>query len=292
MKITEGYMPFQGYQTYYRIIGEAKNNTAPLLLLHGGPGSSHNYFEMLDDLANAGFQLIMYDQLGCGKSSAPDQPELWQAQTWIDELAALRDYLDLGHVHLLGQSFGGMLAIMYLLEKKPQGVDSLILSSTLSSAKLWASEQHRMIKYLPQKEQDAIAQAEKTDDYTTPGYQSANEHYMALHAAAPVTESSPEPLRRAKINGQQAYQVAWGPNEYTPTGTLHDYEYTERLTEITIPTLITNGTDDLCTPLVAKTMYDHLQNAKWKLFRNSRHMPFVEHHDKYVILLKDWLTKH
>ncbi|KRK11217.1 proline iminopeptidase [Ligilactobacillus pobuzihii] len=292
MKITEGYMPFQGYQTYYRIIGEAKNNTAPLLLLHGGPGSSHNYFEMLDDLANAGFQLIMYDQLGCGKSSAPDQPELWQAQTWIDELAALRDYLDLGHVHLLGQSFGGMLAIMYLLEKKPQGVDSLILSSTLSSAKLWASEQHRMIKYLPQKEQDAIAQAEKTGNYTTPGYQIANEHYMALHAAAPVTESSPEPLRRAKINGQQAYQVAWGPNEYTPTGTLHDYEYTERLAEITIPTLITNGTDDLCTPLVAKTMYDHLQNAKWKLFRNSRHMPFVEHHDKYVILLKDWLTKH
>ena len=292
MKITEGYMPFQGYQTYYRIIGEAKNNTAPLLLLHGGPGSSHNYFEMLDDLANAGFQLVMYDQLGCGKSSAPDQPELWQAQTWIDELAALRDHLDLEHVHLLGQSFGGMLAIMYLLEEKPQGVDSLILSSTLSSAKLWASEQHRMIKYLPQKEQDAIAQAEKTDDYTTPGYQSANEHYMALHAAAPVTESSPEPLRRAKINGQQAYQVAWGPNEYTPTGTLHDYEYTERLAEITIPTLITNGTDDLCTPLVAKTMYDHLPNAKWELFQNSRHMPFIEHHDKYIVLLKDWLTKH
>ena len=292
MKITEGYMPFQGYQTYYRIIGEAKNNTAPLLLLHGGPGSSHNYFEMLDDLTNAGFQLVMYDQLGCGKSSAPDEPELWQAQTWIDELAALRDHLDLGHVHLLGQSFGGMLAIMYLLEEKPQGVDSLILSSTLSSAKLWASEQHRMIKYLPQKEQDAIAQAEKTGDYTTPGYQIANEHYMALHAAAPVTESSPEPLRRAKINGQQAYQVAWGPNEYTPTGTLHDYEYTERLAEITIPTLITNGTDDLCTPLVAKTMYDHLPNAKWELFQNSRHMPFIEHHDKYIVLLKDWLAKH
>ena len=292
MKITEGYMPFQGYQTYYRIIGEAKNNTAPLLLLHGGPGSSHNYFEMLDDLANAGFQLVMYDQLGCGKSSAPDEPELWQAQTWIDELAALRDHLDLEHVHLLGQSFGGMLAIMYLLEEKPQGVDSLILSSTLSSAKLWASEQHRMIKYLPQKEQDAIAQAEKTDDYTTPGYQSANEHYMTLHAAAPVTESSPEPLRRAKINGQQAYQVAWGPNEYTPTGILHDYEYTERLAEITIPTLITNGTDDLCTPLVAKTMYDHLPNAKWELFQNSRHMPFIEHRDKYIVLLKDWLNKH
>jgi Lysophospholipase len=72
---------------------------------------------MLDDLAQEGFQLVMYDQLGCGQSSAPDQPELWQAQTWLDELTELRSYLHLDHVHLLGQSFGGMLALMYLLEK-------------------------------------------------------------------------------------------------------------------------------------------------------------------------------
>lgn len=292
MKITEGYMPFHSYQTYYRIIGEAKNNTSPLILLHGGPGSSHNYFEMLDDLAEAGFQLIMYDQLGCGYSSAPDRPKLWQAQTWIAELTALRNYLHLDRVHLLGQSFGGMLAIMYLLETKPQGVQSLILSSTLSSAKLWASEQHRMIKYLPEAEQQAIATAEKKGDYSAQAYLAANDHYMTLHATAPVTKDSPEPLRREKINGQQAYLTAWGPNEYTPTGTLHDYEYTDRLAEISIPTLITNGTDDLCTPLVAKTMYDHLPNAKWNLFQNSRHMPFVEHHEEYVTLLKSWLSEH
>lgn len=292
MKITEGYMPFHDYQTYFRIVGEAKKNTAPLILLHGGPGSSHNYFEMLDDLAQEGFQLVMYDQLGCGQSSAPDQPELWQAQTWLDELTELRSYLHLDHVHLLGQSFGGMLALMYLLEKKPQGVQSLILSSTLSSAKLWASEQHRLIKYLSQAEQEAIAVAEKTGNYSEPAYLAANAHYMALHAAAPVTKDSPEPLKRAKINGKQSYMTAWGPNEYTPTGTLRNYEYTDRLAEIKIPTLITNGTDDLCTPLIAKTMYDHLSNAQWKLFQNSRHMPFVEHHDEYINLLSSWLTEH
>lgn len=292
MKITEGLMPFHDYHTYYRIVGEAHNNTAPLLLLHGGPGSSHNYFEMLDDLADQGFQLIMYDQLGCGRSSAPDRPDLWQASTWISELSALRNYLHLDRVHLLGQSFGGMLAIMYLLETKPQGVQSLILSSTLSSAKLWASEQHRMIKYLPQAEQTAIATAEQTGDYSTPAYLAANEHYMALHAAAPITANSPEPLRRPKLNGDQAYLTAWGPNEYTPIGNLHDYEYTDRLNELTLPTLITNGTDDLCTPLVAKTMFDHLPNASWKLFQNSRHMPFVEHHDEYVNLLGHWLLEH
>lgn len=292
MKITEGFMPFHGYQTYYRIVGEAQHETVPLILLHGGPGSSHNYFEMLDDLAESGLQLIMYDQLGCGRSSAPDQPELWQAETWMDELAELRRYLKLDRVHLLGQSFGGMLAIMYLLERKPKGVQSLILSSTLSSASLWASEQHRMIKYLPANEQAAIATAEQTGNYETPEYLAANEHYMALHAAAPVTAASPEPLRRPKQNGDQAYLTAWGPNEYNPLGNLHNYEYTDRLHELTLPTLITNGTDDLCTPLVAKTMFDQLPNANWHLFQNSRHMPFVEHHDEYVSLLRDWLTQH
>ena len=75
MKIVEGYMPFLEYQTYYRIVGE-KSDKAPLLLLHGGPGSTHNYFELFDELALSGRQIIMYDQLGCGLSSMPDNTDL------------------------------------------------------------------------------------------------------------------------------------------------------------------------------------------------------------------------
>jgi len=84
-KVTEGYMPFMGYQTYYRIVGEAKGK-APLLLLHGGPGSTHNYFEVLDCIAETGRQVISYDQIGCGKSYLDGHPELWTQKTWIDEL--------------------------------------------------------------------------------------------------------------------------------------------------------------------------------------------------------------
>ena len=85
MKIVEGYMPFLEYQTYYRIVGE-KTDKAPLVLLHGGPGSTHNYFEVLDRLAEEdGRQIIMYDQIGCGNSYVENRPDLWNAETWAKE---------------------------------------------------------------------------------------------------------------------------------------------------------------------------------------------------------------
>ena len=127
-QITEGYMPFIGYQTYYRIVGEPSDK-APLLLLHGGPGSTHNYFEVLDCIADTGRQVISYDQIGCGNSYLDGHPELWTLQTWIDELIALRDYLHLDHVHILGQSWGAMQAIAYAIDNNPTGVKSMILSS-------------------------------------------------------------------------------------------------------------------------------------------------------------------
>lgn len=292
MKITEGYMPFKEYQTYYRVVGEQDQGKKPLILLHGGPGSTHNYFEVLDEMAVNGRQLIMYDQLGCGKSAVPSNPSLWTKETWVAELQALREHLGLEEVHILGQSWGGMLAIIYACDYQPQGIQSLILSSTLSSAKLWAQEQHRMITFMSEADQKAIAQAEATGNYDDPEYLAANDRYMVRHAAAVPTEDSPEPLRREKVPGTESYITAWGPNEYSPMGTLHDYEYTDQLSVLQTPALITSGTNDLSTPLVSKTMYDALPQATWELFAHSRHMPFVEEKAKYMRILEAWLRAH
>lgn len=289
MKITEGYMPYLEYKTYYRIVGEATGNKKPLLLLHGGPGSSHNYFEVLDCLAENGRQIIMYDQLGCGLSATPSRPDLWNAKTWVNELIALRKHLNLDEVHILGQSWGGMQAIIYMCDYKPEGVKSIILSSTLPSAKLWAKEQHRMISYMAQEHQDAIRKAEETGNFDDPDYLKANDLFMLQHCASVPDENSPECLRRKKISGGEAYVTGWGPNEYNPTGTLGNYEYTDRLHEITVPTLITSGNHDLSTPLIAKTMYDRIPNAKWELFADSRHMTFVDEHEKSCRIYNEWM---
>ena len=291
-KVEEGYMPFRGHQVYYRIVGERQEGKAPIILLHGGPGSTHNYFEVLDQIAETGHQVIMYDQLGCGKSYVEGHPELWKTETWVDELDALRKYLHLDQVHLLGQSWGGMLALAYVYERHPDGIRSLILSSTNPSASMWVKEQHRLVKYLPEKEQKAIAKAEATGDFDSKAYKSAIAHYMEQHCAAPVTADSPECLRREKKAGTLSYIYGWGPNELNATGDLKDFEYLEKMKSIDIPTLVISGSEDLCTPAIAKAMHDALPNSKWELFVGSRHMPFVEDHDHYCKVLAEWLMTH
>lgn len=285
MKITEGYMPFEGFQTYYRVVGECKEGKKPLVLLHGGPGSTHNYFEVLDKIAETGRQVIMYDQIGCGNSFVEGHPELFNADTWIKELMELRKHLGLDEIHLLGQSWGGMQAIWYALEYKPKGIKSYILSSTLSSAKLWEKEQKRRISYMSKEDQEALL----NPDYDSKEYADALDRFMKMYCAGEVTENDPECLRRPKKSGSEAYVVGWGHNEFSPTGTLAGYEFTDRLHEIKEPCLITSGAIDLCSPYIAKTMYDRIPNSKWELFEYSRHMPFVEENEKYMEVLTEWL---
>lgn len=290
MKITEGYLPFREGRTYYRAVGECTGSKKPLLLLHGGPGSTHNYFEVLDDLAERdGRMVIMYDQIGCGNSYIEGHPEYFTAPVWIEELENLRRELKLTDVHILGQSWGGIMALWYALDYKPQGVRSYILSSTLPSAKLWEQEQHRRISYMSPEDRQALAQALATGNYDDPAYLRALDRFMAQHCG-PILDELPECLTRAKKTGRESYLVGWGPNEFTPTGTLSGFEVTDRLHEIETPCLITSGQRDLCSPYIAKTMFDRLPHARWELFQYSGHMPFVEEHEKYVTVLADWLN--
>ena len=292
MEIREGYMPFLEYKTYYRVVGKNTGNKKPLVLLHGGPGSTHNYFEVLDRIAEEdGRQLVMYDQIGCGNSYVENRPDLWNSKVWIEELIELRKHLGLDEIHLLGQSWGGMQTLEYVCNYKPEGLKSIILSSTLPASWLWAEEAQRMIAQMPQDMQDAIKKATEFGDYSSPEYQAAEAEYMRQHCAGEVTENDPECLRRPKKAGRESYVVGWGPNEFTPLGTLKDYDVIDQLGDIKEPALIINGGNDLCTPYVAKFMYDRIPNSEWELFRTCRHMCFVEDNDHYVEVLKKWMNK-
>ena len=292
MKITEGYMPYLEYKTYYRVVGDPNPKKAPLILLHGGPGSTHNYFEVLDKVAEMdNRQLIMYDQIGCGNSYVDNRPDLWNREVWVKELMALREHLGLDEVHILGQSWGGMQALEYVCNYKPEGVKSIILSSTLPASWMWGLERKRNISLMPKEMQDAIDKATSTGDYSSPEYQAAEAEYMLRHCAGPTDENSPECLTRKVKKGGEAYVVGWGPNEFTPLGTLKDYDVTEQLKDIKQPALVVSGGYDLCTPYIAKYMYDRIPNSKWELFRDCRHMCFVEENEKYIDMLIKWLNE-
>jgi len=291
MKIQEGYMPYLGYQTYYRIVGENTTNKKPLILLHGGPGSTHNHFEVLDSLAKEdGRQLIMYDQIGCGKSYVDNRSDLWNAKTWVEELIALRKHLGIEECHLLGQSWGGMLLLDYVCNYKPDGIKSIVLSSTLPASWMWGEEQQRLIKFMSKEMQEAIASATSTGDYSAPEYLAAEAEYMLRHCNGPDSEDPRECVRRETKSGEEAYVVGWGPNEFTPLGTLKEFDVTAQLKDIKEPALVINGGNDLCTPYIAKYMYDRIPNARWELFRNCRHSCYVEETEQYITLLKEWLN--
>src|SRR5437879_3881963 len=128
MKRTEGNVPFRGFQTWYRVVGEREDEgKLPLLLLHGGPGATHDYLEPLEGMAETGRRAIFYDQLGCGKSDLPDDPSLWTTELFVDEVGAMREALGLERVHVFGNSWGGMLALEYALTR-PAGLVSLVLT--------------------------------------------------------------------------------------------------------------------------------------------------------------------
>ncbi len=119
-------MDFMGCRTYYRTVGECRDGRKPLLLLHGGPGSTHNYLEVLDPLAEEGRMLVYYDQVGCGLSPAPGRKDLFNRETWIKELISLREHLGLDEIHLLGHSWGGMMLLEYVCRYPHPGLKSLI----------------------------------------------------------------------------------------------------------------------------------------------------------------------
>ena len=293
MEIKEGYVSFRGFKTYYRIANPDGKRT-PLLILHGGPGSTHNSYEVLDDLASLDDRpIITYDQIGCGLSSLDDpHPNLWVKETWVDELINLRSKLNLTKIHLMGHSWGGMLAIIYYADKKPFGIKSLVLSSTLSSVKLWREETHRLVEFLSEADQKAIKDAEETNDFDSLEFNLAMQHYMRKFVGGPWTDKDPSCLIREKKTGHESYLASWGPSEFSPNGTLKDYEYTDTLKNIKCPVLLTSGANDESTPVQNKLMFDMIQSEKkWVLFQHSRHMSYVEEHEKYIEELRKFLDQ-
>src|SRR5215471_18740270 len=183
----EGYIPVSGeYRVWYRIIGGgAERENIPLLALHGGPGVPHDYIENLADLASDTRRVIFYDQLGCGRSDQPEDTSLWRVDRFVEELGIVRRELGLDRVHLLGQSWGGMLAIEYVLTQ-PKGIVSLILASTLSSMPLWIAEADRLRGELPPAVQATLLRHEQAGTTDDPEYQKAMQVFYERHVCRVV----------------------------------------------------------------------------------------------------------
>jgi len=289
--VQEGLIPFHGYQTWYRVVGEREEpGKLPLLALHGGPGATHDYLEPLEALAATGRRVIFYDQLGCGRSATPSNPALWTVDLYVEEVGAVRAALGLDRVHILGQSWGGMLGMEYALTQ-PDGLASLTIADSPASMLQWVAEANRLRADLPPEVQRTLLRHEEAGTTDDPAYEQALEVFYRRHVCR--LDPWPEYVMRAFANiaaNPEVYHTMNGPSEFHVIGTLKEWDITARLGEIRVPTLVISGRYDEATPAIAETVHQGIPGSEWVLFEHSSHMPHAEEPDRFMQVLNRFLT--
>jgi len=279
----------------YRVYQETESaNKTPIIFIHGGPGVP--LYGMENDFQNIASErpVIFYDQLGCGESTIKSEFEsdesLWHLERFVEEFAIVRESLNLNEVHLLGISFGAMILAEYMLTK-PKGVKSIIFSSPVLSSKLWAEDAERLKKKLPETIYQTIIKHESENTTDSEEYKEAtNEYYKRFLCK---TFNFNEILEKFTKNPNfDVYLKMWGPSEFHPTGTLKDYDVTERLCEINAPTLFMCGRDDEATPETVQLYQGEIPGAKIAVLENSAHFTCLDAKEKYYQGITNFLNEH
>ena len=283
----EGFVNVPGGRVWYRIMGGG--GKTPLLLLHGGPGGRSCAFSVLSELATDR-PVILYDQLGSGRSDRPNDLALWRTDRFVEELDAVRKALGLSKVHILGHSWGGTLATEYLLTKGQQGVRSVILSSPLISTPRWLADTRRLRLTLPEPVQSALNKCEAVETADEPACVAANdvfeEHFVRGAKALPAV-----PECEGVTGGDQVYRHMWGAGEFTSTGLLRDYDRSDRLAELKLPVLFLAGRHDEAVPETVADFQRRVPGARLVVFEHSAHSTYRTETAEYVRIVRHFIEE-
>jgi L-proline amide hydrolase len=284
-------------QTWYRVTGDLRpgdpDAPAPLVVLHGGPGATHDYLLSLTDLADAR-AVVHYDQIGGGRSTHyPERgAEFWQPELFVRELHNLVDALGIAdRHHILGQSWGGFLAEEYALTQ-PAGLRSLVLANTAASWADFAAEAGKLRDQLPANVRATLAKHEEAGTYDDPEYEEACRPFYERHVIR-----IPRPPEVAKTfeyldEDPTVYRTMNGPSEFHIIGSCKNWQVKDRLHEIRVPTLLVSGRHDEATPALQQVLLDGIAGSEWVCLEESSHMPHVEEREHYMQVVGDWLARH
>jgi L-proline amide hydrolase len=287
----EGYASFRGHQTRFRVIGE-RSSRRPLLCIHGGPAFGCEYLHPLEEMHHTGRQVVFYDQLGCGASDHPDAGADWSLGLFIEELRAVRAAAGLERCHVLGHGWGGMLALEYALTR-PEGLESLVLSSTVASVPQWRRELDRLIEALPEALRGPLqAHAEGLVAGTDAASRALVDAFLHRHLCR--IDPWPKCLERSIAEGRahpEARRALLGPGELLPAGALAKWDISSRLAEIQCPVLVVSGRHDLVPPAAVAALYRGIPSSEWVVFEHSAHVPHLEEPQRYLEVLDGFLSK-
>ena len=294
--VEEGFIDAHGIMIYYKAIGRGQ----PLIILHGGPGASHDYFlPYLLPLARKN-RLIFIDERGSGRSQKLENLSAYTVENMVEDVEAVRQVLELGKISLLGHSCGGVLAQAYAL-KYQENLSHLILCSTFHSTKKLNAVLKRMKEKMTPDLRMRIEKMEKEGLYGH-GMDYEKNRYTSQYMTAAwgegyfpyLYQNHPDPNYDPIANGNMSwdlYREMWGSNgEFVIDGNMTSVEYTDRLSSILVPTLITVGDNDECDPSLSKEMNDKIAGSKLVIFPGSGHMTFVDQPTLFISSINDFLN--
>jgi proline-specific peptidase len=285
MQEQTGMIDVPGGRVWFRRLGAG--GKLPLLVLHGGPGAASYYLEPFAERMSRSRPVVVWDQLGCGRSEWPDDPSLWTLDRSCAEVDEVRRQLGLEHCHLLGQSWGGWLLIEYFA-RGTGGVQGLVLASTSASMPEFVAAAHRLIEQMPEPWRGTLIRLGEQEAYDDPAYEEAVMEFYRRHLCRL------DPWPRAVVDSlsqmnNQIYLTMNGPTEFDVIGPLGVWDRVADLGRIRIPTLVTVGRYDEITPSCAQTIVDGIEGARLEIFEESAHMAHEEEPERYAAVVSAFL---
>jgi L-proline amide hydrolase len=296
----EGFVEQGELRTWYRVLGDLEaarspRGQAPLVTIHGGPGATHDYLLSMADLSRGGRAVIFYDQVGNGRSAHFSErgADFFTVQLFVDELARLIDHLGIqARYHVLGQSWGGMLALEHLLSA-PSGLRSAVLSNTAAAYPSFTRAVQRLRADLPAEVEATLQRHEAAGTTGDPEYVAAGRAFYNRHVCR--VDPWPEPVERSFAYMEEdptVYHTTNGPTEFHTIGSFTRWSVLDRLTEIRTPVLVLSGRHDEATPEVQSEIVAGITTSEQIIFEHSSHMPFWEERGTYMAAVDDFLRRH
>jgi L-proline amide hydrolase len=292
----EGHLEHDGHRTWYRVVGnlDPDASRAPVVICHGGPGATHDYLAPVAELERSGRACVLYDQLGNGRSEhLPDaDPSFWTVELFERELAALVEHLGIdGRYHVLGQSWGGMLALLHALERPP-GLVSVVAADSPASIDAFVAGANALLEHFPPDVVATIRAGERSGETSTPEFQAAVMEFYRRHVCR--LDPWPDEVIRsfgAMESDPTVYATMNGPTEFTVVGTIAGFDITDRLGEIEVPVLLVSGEHDEVRPHVVAAMHERLRDSEWVLFEDSSHMPHLEEPERFLSVVSAFFER-
>lgn len=282
----EGFIEVNGGKIWYNVTGAG--NKTPILLLHGGPGYPSYYLNPLTRLG-VDRPVIMFDQLGCGRSDRIGDTTLMTIDNYVEQVKELVNFLKIDEFYLYGHSWGTMLGTDYYL-RYPEGIKGLILASPCLDAKRWVKDAEGLIATLP----DSTATVLRNSIAGIPQDAAILKSAVVSYLERFYIRKKPLPadIDSADVQmGTNIYVYMWGENEFFATGSLRDYDRTGDLGKIKVPVLYTTGEFDEAQPATVK-YYDSLTpDSSFEIISNAGHMTMHDNPDEDLKAISGFLNK-